>query len=307
MTRLSATSASFSPKSAFHLVSWNILSEELTGAVYDSVGKDGATPLFSKTLQKQRVAHILRVLEQTMRVYQRPVYCLQEVNDSRVSSCNLAEQLASFFKEHHYQVIYQGFGTFNRVYPELGVMTAIPLQHFDVVDTYIKQVDVETPNLFIATTVSPKDSRERYTIVNTHFPAKFHTPQYMRRFARQFHDLVDGHHRRHPNLIVCGDFNTQSSDPWFADLQGRWSHLRPTSGDAISTISTQRRDRRCRHNTVFRGLIDHVFYRSSSSPQKFRVRFIKEYPADEAVRDTVLPCEETPSDHFSVVISFVMA
>jgi endonuclease/exonuclease/phosphatase family metal-dependent hydrolase len=301
--QLSGTAKSFSPGGGtskkpdpFVIISWNVLSEELTEAVYNSITSSG-TPLFSPTFQKSRIRFIKEKLEYYIRKYKHPIFCLQEVNDSHDPDKNLGVILGNLLKTHHYRVLYQSFGTFHPIYPELGLLTAIPLQHFDILDVGIKQMLPDFPNCVISVTVTPKTVMRPYDIVNTHFPAKFYDQKIMLKVSEAFRSLVDYSSR----LIVCGDFNSNTTDSWYAKLKGSWKTLHPSNTDATSTISIQRRDKRAKTNQIFQGRIDHVFYHGSG----LMVQFKEELPVStEQSSLVVLPSNEIPSDHIPLVITF---
>lgn len=289
---LSGSAAVYVHRKPFTIISWNVLSEELTEAAYDSVQENGE-PLFLPVFRENRIAYIRERLEYFIKKYKHPVFCLQEVNDSPYPSKNISSVLHELFKARYYRVLYQSFGTFNPVYPELGIMTAVPLQHFDVLDIYTRQILPDFPNCFISVTVRPTNSTLSYTIVNTHFPAKFYDEGAMRRVSEALHSLLPQTSRA---IVLCGDFNTSTEDSWYPALQNSWKTLVPSSPQSISTVSTQRRDRRVKTNTVFEGRIDHVFYRGRG----LNIAFSQELPSSKA---WILPNPEIPSDHFPLIMS----
>lgn len=294
---LSGSATIFNPieKKTFTIISWNVLSEELTEAVYDSISPNG-TPLFSKSLKQNRITYIKDRIEFFIKKYKYPVFCLQEVNDSFYTSQNIGQILIEFLKTQYYRVVYQSFGTFNPIYPELGVLTAVPLQHFDVIDIHTRQILPDFPNCFIAVTIRPTTSLISYTIVNTHFPAKFYDEGAMKKVSVALHSLIEST-EQNKRMILCGDFNTSIENSWYPFLLSDWKTVDPVNPGAISTVSIQRRDKRVKTNTRFDGRIDHIFYKGRG----LQVRFLQELPTSST--EIVLPTQEIPSDHFPLIMS----
>ena len=290
---LSGSAAVYINRKPFTIISWNVLSEELTEAVYDSVQENGE-PLFSISFRENRVAYLRERIEYFIKKYKHPVFCLQEVNDSVQPSRNIGSVLTELFKSRYYRVLYQSFGTFNPIYPELGVMTVVPLQHFDILDIHTRQILPDFPNCFISVTIRPTSSTLSFTIVNTHFPAKFYDAGAMRRVSEALHSLIPQAPTR--GIVLCGDFNTSTQDSWYPSLRNDWKTLVPSCPQSISTVSIQRRDKRVKTNTVFEGRIDHVFYRGRS----LNIAFSQELPSP---KNCVLPNPEVPSDHFPLIMS----
>lgn len=297
---LSGSAPIFNPggdKKRFTIISWNVLSEELTEAVYDSISPDGS-PLFSKSLRQNRIIYLKDRLEFFIKKYKYPVFCLQEVNDSFYASQNMSRILIEFLKTQYYRVVYQSFGTFNPIYPELGVLTAIPLQHFDVLDIYTRQILPDFPNCLIAVTIRPTDANMlSYTVVNTHFPAKFYDEGAMKKISNALHSLIEST-EQNKRIILCGDFNTSIENSWYPFLRNDWKTVDPLYPGAISTISIQRRDKRVKTNTTFQGRIDHIFYKGRG----LQIRFLHELPTSSSP-EMILPTKEIPSDHFPLIMS----
>lgn len=296
---LSKTAKSFIPKSSslkYNLISWNILSEDLTEAVYDSIS-DSGKPLFTKTFQQNRVSYLLDSISQYIKKYKHPIFCLQEVNDSHLPEHQLYLKIQILLQSHNYRVIYQSFGTAHPIYPELGIMTAIPLQYFDISDIFIKQIYPDFPNCFISVVITPKSIHKPIAIVNTHFPVKFYKPNIMKQLCESLHYFISHNH----SIILCGDFNTTPDNIWFPFLQNDLQSIIPNSDiTSISTFSTQRRDKRSKTNTIFSGRIDHVFFKGRG----VQMRLLKNLPNSSEYM--ILPSILNPSDHFPLITEFTI-
>jgi len=227
------------------------------------------------------------------------------VNDSYQESENLNHILKKFFQDRYYRVIDITFGTFDKIYPELGLMTAIPMQLYDVHSIEIKQIDVVSPNCYIWTQIQKKDSPKMINIVNTHFPAKFSDITFMTNYTMTF---IEYFHTM-KNVIICGDFNTTYDNPWYNHLSDQFSSLKTSKN--ITTLSIQRRDRRKTHNDVFQGCIDHIFW---SRPLK--VTLLESLPSPISDSNTlqqptkqdpnIIPSPSNPSDHFPIIATIAI-
>lgn len=288
-----------------NIVSWNVLSESLIDATANAVSSNPNVGLFSQSFLKKRSTYILECLERIIKKY-RPIFCLQEVNDSYQESENLNHILKKFFQDRYYRVIDITFGTFDKIYPELGIMTAIPMQLYDIHSIEIKQIQVASPNCYICTQIQKKDSTKIINVINTHFPAKFSDITFMTKytttFKQYFHTMK--------NIIVCGDFNTTSDNPWYDELSQNLSSLK--TSDNITTLSIQRRDRRKTHNDVFQGCIDHIFW---SRPLKITLLESLPTPLSDISMlqqptkqdSNIIPSPSNPSDHFPIIATIAIS
>mgnify|MGYP002783575074 CR=1 FL=1 len=287
---------------SYTLISWNVLSEELTEAVYDSILPDGS-PVFSKNFPKQRLHHLEEAIKTFVRKYKHPIFCFQEVNDSYYEDRNIIHMLTRLLQEHNYRVTHHSFGTVHPIYPELGVMTAIPVQYFDMVDVYVKQILPKFPNCFLSVTITPKSTYQPITIINTHLPARFYDPKTMREICEALNAQV---YLTEYN-ILCGDFNTSVSDAWYPYLLASWTPLTTINDDSISTISIQRRDKRMKTNMVYFGKIDHILYHGNGLLVDYQAHLplLMEAKSDKSDFPLiVLPTTTNPSDHFPLIAKF---
>lgn len=309
MKKLSVHSKQYVAKKPKHIiVSWNLLSERLVEATENTVSKQQQTPLFQQTFMRKRIELLKQCIKKMIKDYKHPIFCFQEVNDDRNDSKSLLFQIQRLLQEEYYQVFTSSFGTFDTIYPELGLLTAVPAHIFDVNNVVITKVVPESPNTFIALDISYKTSRKIFSIVNTHFPAKFKDVSFMSNhthfFRQKLSYFVDP-----TNMIICGDFNTNPTDPWYGILGHGLRHL-PTDG-LITTLSIQRRDRRSNKNMIYQGFLDHCLWGSGVD-----VQYIKEPPSRlsdvefaELEQPTkgnpyIIPSDKIPSDHFPLVVSF---
>jgi endonuclease/exonuclease/phosphatase family metal-dependent hydrolase len=289
------------------IVSWNVLSDILLDSISDAVASSQNTLLFTTSFFKKRIGYILQTLETLIAAHKYPIFCLQEVNDSHDLQKSLSHSIRRFLQDRHYIVLESNFGTFDKVYPELGLITAIPSSKYDILTSSIQQISVVAPNTFIAVTLRQKAFPDSFVLVNTHFPAKFHDKKYMRQFTESFQ-----HHLSFTNskLIVCGDFNTTNSDPWYLLLRNSMNDL-PEQDKHITHISIQRRDRRSSHNTIFQGFLDHFFWTRDititltskllSKLSSDRLDMLKNPSKDNP---HILPTIKNPSDHIPVVVRY---
>lgn len=306
--KLSVQAKPFRPKRAHgHLISWNVLSDSLTESIQQTISNIPGTPLFPPKLFKKRSKYLCDRLAQLIQEYRYPIFCLQEVNDSVKEEGCLMRILKTFLQTHHYRVFTISYGTFDPVYPELGLLTAIPLQLYDVKTFSIQQMDPSAPNAFIHTYLQTKgNSVHDFHIVNTHFPARFSDTKYMKRYTKQFVEYWEGYQ----NLIVCGDFNTMYDSEWYPIFENRWQTIKfPTH---ISHLSIQRRDRRTNKNTVFQGFLDHVFWTRSSlvvsfvevPPMTLSSQEISILERPDRNDPALIPSMANPSDHYPLITQF---
>lgn len=308
MKQLSVQAKPFQPKRVNgHLVSWNILSDTLTESIQHSVSSSPSTPLFTAKFLKKRSEYILHRLGVFIKQYRYPIFCLQEVNDSVDEDRCLMRIIKRFLQDKNYRVLGASYGTFDPIYPELGLITAIPVHLYDVVTFTIQQIDVSAPNVFLYTHLRTKGEVLRdLQIVNTHFPAKHLDVRFMKKYTKTFMEYWHGYR----NLLVCGDFNTTYDNEWYPTFEKEWRTLK--FPNHITHVSIQRRDRRFTKNTIYQAFIDHVFW----TPSSLLVSFV-ELPAmaipesefkllEQPDRNDVniLPSVDNPSDHYPLVVHF---
>lgn len=288
------------------IISWNILSDTLADPVLQSVSNVADKPLFSPSYFKKRISLIITRLKEMIDQHKYPIFCLQEVNDSKDDTRSFVHILTRFFQDHHYIVLSSNFGTFDKIYPELGILTAIPSFTYDMISFETAQIIPSSPNSYISTTLRHKASPETFTLVNTHFPAKFQDPKFMKQVCEAFW----GHSFASTKIIVCGDFNTSSHDPWYLALRRSYRSL-PNQSQTITHLSIQRRDRRLHHNSVFQGFLDHFFWTSDISLSLLTILpnrlsnediLLLQNPPKNNIH--ILPSVENPSDHFPLEVSF---
>lgn len=305
---LSAVAKPFiSTKPKGTIVSWNVLSDILLDSISDAVTSSPNTPLFTTSFFKKRIGYVLQTLDSLIATHKYPIFCLQEVNDSHDLQKSLSHSIRRYLQDRHYTILESNFGTFDKVYPELGLMTAIPSSKYDILTSTIQQISVVAPNTFISVTLRQKAFPDSFVLVNTHFPAKFHNGKYMKQFTESFHQHLSFTHSK---LIICGDFNTTNSDPWYILLRNSMNDL-PQQDKCMTHISIQRRDRRSSHNTVYQGFLDHFFWTrdititlSSKLISKLssdRLERLKNPSKDN--RD-ILPTIKNPSDHIPIVVNY---
>lgn len=289
------------------IISWNILSDTLVDPVQQSVSNTADKPLFSPSYFKKRISLIITRLKEMIAQHKYPIFCLQEVNDSKDETRSFVHILTRFFQDQHYIVLSSTFGTFDKIYPELGILTAIPSFTYDMISFETAQIIPSSPNSYTSTTLRHKASPEMFTLVNTHFPAKFQDPKYMKHVSEAFWSHYGS---TSPPLIVCGDFNTSSHDPWYLALRRSYRSL-PNQSQTITHLSIQRRDRRLHHNNVFQGFLDHFFWTNDISlslltnlPNRLSdddVQLLQNPPKNNI---HILPSVENPSDHLPLEVSF---
>lgn len=294
------------------IVSWNILSTRLTDAISTSLMMKNSSetqPLFSKSFFDKRIEYIIQTISRLMTSSAGsppPIICLQEVNDAVNEDKSLLKILTRFFQEHHYIVLSSSFGTYDPIYPELGLITAIPSMTYDVISNDIRQISVEAPNTMIRVVLRFKTSPTMFTVINTHFPAKFQDARYMRSYTQQFIEKCE----ISSHTMLCGDFNTSANDPWYITLRGNLQEL-PNQEQYITHLSIQRRDRRSSENTSFQGFLDHFFctYDVNLSlvtrlPRRLSYDDISQLKSPLKDNPYILPSRQNPSDHVPIQTSF---
>lgn len=292
------------------IVSWNVLSDGLTEAISNSLSNNNDTALFSSNFLKKRIQHVQDVLQDMIQKLKHPIFCLQEVNDAKDISRSMSHILTRFLQDNHYIVLTSTFGTFDVVYPELGLLTAIPQYQYDVRSFRIQQLSELSPNTMIHVKLRPKASPETFHIINTHFPARFNDEIFMRQVTDAFmQGIVSlGISQR---LVICGDFNTTTSNVWYAPLKNGMFAL-PDMDNVMTHLSIQRRDRRASHNTVFQESLDHVFWTGkditvsllTSLPLRLSKNDLKTLENPARANQHVIPSVANPSDHFPLQLSF---
>lgn len=311
-SRLSAQAKPFEPKQqkqqrvGGNIVSWNVLSDSLTESIRQCVSSTPNVALFPKKVFDKRSDSILHKLKEMIKVYRSPIFCLQEVNDSVHENQCLMRILKRFLQEHHYRVLTTTFGTSDQVYPELGLLTAVPMHTYDIVSYSIQQIDVSAPNAFVFVHLRTKGVEQKeFHLVNTHFPARFDDSKFMRKYTKKFVDYWEGFR----NLVVCGDMNTRYEDEWYRVLAKEWKTLQ--FRNHMTHLSIQRRDRRSAKNKVFQGFLDHVFWTSPLIITYIEVPPMALTPEELKMMETprpndplVIPSASNPSDHYPLVVRF---
>lgn len=306
--KLSAQSKQFTVKPKYTIVSWNLLSERLIEATENTVTNQQQVSLFQSTFLRRRIDILKQCIKKMIKDYKHPIFCFQEVNDDRDPNKSLMFQIQRLLQEEYYQVFTSSFGSFDEIYPELGLITAIPSHVFDVQNFYITKVITDSPNTFIITDISYKTSRKTMSIVNTHFPARFKDVPFMTNYAQQFREKLE-YFVDPSTMIICGDFNTNPTDTWFRVLGAGLRHL-PTDG-MITTLSIQRRDRRSKKNMIFQGFLDHCFWGSGINvdyvkqpPNRLTNAEFAELEQPQKTNPHIIPSEKIPSDHFPLILTF---
>ena len=309
MKKLSAQSKQFIVKKPKHvIISWNLLSERLIEATENTITKQQKISLFQQSFLKRRIDILKQCIKKMIKDYKHPIFCFQEVNDDRDESKSLMHQLQRLLQEEFYQVFTSPFGSYDTIYPELGLLTAIPNHVFDVNNITITKVLPYSPNTFIMTDISYKTSRKIISIVNTHFPARFKDIPFMTNYTQQFRQKL-GYFIEPSNMIICGDFNTNPTDSWYRILGYGLRHL-PTD-NMITTLSIQRRDRRSNKNMIFQGFLDHCLWGSNVNieyvrppPKRLSDQEFSELEQPQKTNQHIIPSEKIPSDHFPLIMSF---
>jgi endonuclease/exonuclease/phosphatase family metal-dependent hydrolase len=306
MKKLSAQSKQYMPKKHV-IVSWNLLSERLIEATENTIAQQHVS-LFPQAFLKKRIDIVKQCIKKMVKEYRHPIFCFQEVNDDRDETKSLIHQIQRILQEEYYQVFTSSFGSFDTIYPELGLLTAIPAHVFDVNNSIITKITPESPNTFIALDISFKASKKIFSIVNTHFPAKFKNVSFMSNYTQQFREKL-GYLVEPSNMIICGDFNTNPEDTWFRVLKHGLRHV-PTDG-LITTLSIQRRDRRSHKNMIYQGFLDHCLWGHNVNveyvkppPRRLTDAQFNELEQPTKTNPHIIPSEKIPSDHFPMIISF---
>ena len=300
-----------STKPSGTIVSWNVLSDTLTDAIANSVCTNTESALFPTSFFRKRIKYVEEKLQNLIKQLKYPIFCLQEVNDAKDESQSMVRVLTRLFQEKRYRVLCSNFGTFDHVYPELGVLVAIPEHLYDVLTFRIQQIAQNIPNTFIQVKLRAKTSTESFTVVNTHFPAKYNDTTFMKHVTESFlHHLGLSTTNTPKRMVLCGNFNTTIHNAWYPSLRHgfhTWTH----QDDKISHLSIQRRDRRVTYNTVFQDFLDHFFWTRDIS-----IHFISDLPERLSIQEmealkrpsrndkNVLPSVQNPSDHYPLEVSF---
>lgn len=310
MKKLSAQSKQFvvvkKPKHV--IISWNLLSEKLIEATENTVSKQQQVSLFQPSFLRRRIDILKQCIKKMIKEYKYPIFCFQEVNDDRDETKSLIHQIKRLLQDEYYQVFTSSFGSYDTIYPELGLITAIPAHIFNISNTVITKVQPDSPNTFILTDISYKESRKIISIVNTHFPARFKDVPFMTNYTREFRQKLS-YFVEPSNLIICGDFNTNPTDSWFQILGTGLRNL-PTNG-MITTLSIQRRDRRSNKNMIYQGFLDHCLWGSNMTiqyekppPHRLSDKDFSELEQPQKANPYIIPSEKVPSDHFPLIVSF---
>ena len=280
-------------KMIFHdvIITWNILSNFPMIIQSTKLAQtENGQKIFQQSFLKNRIQYILQKLSQFIFDYKSPILCLQEVNNHFQEEYNFQDILTKFFQKHYYKVITYSYGEFSPIYGELGLLTAIPIQKYEMIDLTIQKIHPNKPNVYIYTKLKTHDFKNEISIVNTHFPALIRKPEFMREYTKRF--LYDMSQKDQNHLLLCGDFNTMYTNDWFEFFQQK--KFKTFSKEEIlekkiSHISLQKDKKR------FQGFIDYIFWTSSLHIDLHLDNLIDKKNTD------IIPNQENPSDHIPLI------
>lgn len=285
------------------IITWNLLSQKLTDYMRTSSHFVNKGNLFDS---KWRCTMICHIIDNYMKTYYRPIFCFQEVNDG-IYDESFMKTIETHFQIHYYMVYTSSYGKSGGPFKELGLMTAIPDEKYEVIDVMITKIDRKSelfyrcPNTCICLKLMYKDHRMiTFNVVNVHFPARYKYTEYMSSFTEQFLDIVAKF--AYPDTkcgnIIIGDFNTQMTDVWY-NLFEKYGYRHSITDERLrqSIISTRAVSE---GDNIFEGLIDHSFHQNIERSGLLN----KTYLLVNRLEMKILPNEKMPSDHFPLVMKY---
>lgn len=152
-----------------------------------------------------------------------------------------------------------------------------------------------TNNHFIFTkfscTVDNTAARRTFSVTNLHMPCKYFTPMFMNKYVALFVDYIRAIQPDH--WIICGDFNSTTSDSWFQPL----TQFKMVGGDRITSLNDAQEYSNVSFSggKLFKGKIDYIFHSDSFCCHSF---------TGYTTSENTAPNAEQGSDHFPITAEF---
>ena len=112
-------------------------------------------------------------------------------------------------------------------------------------------------------------------------------------------------------LVVCGDFNADSSEPIISAFQDSELDLvsayRSLSADGLEPPYTTWKIRGSQDNTAPLVEVAHTIDYIWHTKQKLAVHSLLEFPSGEEIGENRLPSAQYPSDHLALVADFIIS